>query len=115
MVHGGAPEGPQLQWINSSRAEQPVCWQYGGVGHLGEIGYRKAPITTAWEEIDRDQRNVRDSMRKMASVSSLLPSHYMLNMSARRSEDSLNTEHLIGDKPCPLTIDTGASLTMARP
>jgi hypothetical protein len=88
MVCGGVLEGPQLQWINSGRAEQPVCWQCGGVGHLREIAYRKAPITTAWEDIDRDQRNERDSMRKKASASSLLPSHCTLNMSARRSDDS---------------------------
>jgi hypothetical protein len=108
MVCGGVLEGSRFQWVNSSRVDQPVCWQCGSNGHLGENAYRKAPIRTVWEEIDRDQKNEQDSMRNKALGSSLVPSHYELNMSARRSNDSLNTEHLTGDKPCLITIDTGA-------
>jgi hypothetical protein len=53
-------------------------------------------------------------MRKKSSAS-LLPSCYMLNVSARRSDDSLNTEHMLGDKSYLVTIDTGTSLTITRP
>jgi hypothetical protein len=36
-------------------------------------------------------------------------------MLAKRNDDSLYVKGRIGDRPCLMTIDTGASITIARP
>jgi hypothetical protein len=41
--------------------------------------------------------------------------HLTFNALAEEDDDSLNAQGWTGDKPCLLTIDTGASVTTVRP
>jgi hypothetical protein len=53
-------------------------------------------------------------MDKKTTVLSLLPPHYTLSV-LKDDHDSLHAEGWIGGKACLATIDTGASVMLARP
>jgi hypothetical protein len=45
----------------------------------------------------------------------LRPPHYALTDITRKHDTSLFTQGWVGDKPCRVTVDTGAYVTVARP
>jgi hypothetical protein len=48
-------------------------------------------------------------------VSPFMPPRYTLSVSEKHNHDSLQAEGWIGEKPCLVTIDAGASVTITRP
>jgi hypothetical protein len=43
------------------------------------------------------------------------PPHYALTGVTEQTDTSLVTQGWVGDKPCRVTVDTGAYVTVARP
>jgi predicted aspartyl protease len=60
--------------------------------------------------MDQDPRT-----RREPSESSITPFRFTLKVLAKWAEGSLTADGWIQEKPCRVTIDTGASVTVARP
>jgi hypothetical protein len=60
--------------------------------------------------MDQDPRT-----RREPSESSITPFRFTLKVLAKWTEGSLTADGWIQEKPCRVTIDTGASVTVARP
>jgi hypothetical protein len=60
--------------------------------------------------MDQDPRT-----RRGVSESSITPPLFTLKVLAKWAKGSLTADGWIQEKPCRVTIDTGASVTVARP
>jgi hypothetical protein len=82
----------------------------GALAILGGTADGDAPRDTSQKKIYQDW-----GMDKEMMVSSLQPPHYALSLLDKDSHNSLKVEGQIGDKSCLVTVDTRASVTIARP
>jgi hypothetical protein len=97
-----------------SRMQWPIWWQSEGVGHLRRDCQCRFPKKIFTERDQWRQENWAEGTQKKASVSSLPPPCCTNSVLVKHGHDSLNTEGRIGGKSCLVTIDTGASVTVAR-
>ncbi|XP_033608870.1 uncharacterized protein LOC117282612 [Cryptotermes secundus] len=90
---------PQLPETTSSRTKRLQCLPSGG---------------TTQKDFTEQDRPKREYTKKMTSVTSKPPTHYKTAL-CERVCSNLRAIGRIGDKPCFVTVDTGASVTFARP
>jgi hypothetical protein len=95
--------------------ERPVYWQYGDVGHIRRKCRQEYPRKYSPEEKARPKLDKRlEETDKKTTVSSLLSPRYAFRVLDKDGHVSLRAKGRIGDKSCFVTIDTGASVTVAR-
>jgi hypothetical protein len=87
------------------RSKRPVCWWCGQPGHIQKY-CRQRPA----EEMSQDPRT------RMGVFDSPIKSpRYAVKVLAEWAKGSLISDIWLQEKPCRVTIDTGASATVARP
>jgi hypothetical protein len=87
------------------RSERPVCWWCGQPGHIQKYCRQRPP-----EEMGQDPRT-----RRGVSESPIKPPRYAVKVLAEWAKGSLIADGWVQEKPCRVSIDTGASATVARP
>jgi hypothetical protein len=87
------------------RSERPVCWWCGQPGHLQKYCRQRPP-----EEMGLGPRT-----RRGVSEPPITPPRFTVKVLAERAKDSLTADGWVQERPCRVTIDTGASATVARP
>jgi hypothetical protein len=87
------------------RSERPVYWWCGQPGHLQKYCRQRPP-----EEMGQDPRK-----RRRASEPSITPPRFTIKVLAKWAKSRLTADFWIHEKPCRVTIDTGASASAARP
>jgi hypothetical protein len=100
-VRTGRPPTPPER----RRNERPICWQCRKPGHFRRYCRQRPP-----EEMGQDQRTIRGP-----SESSITPLRFTLKVLAKWAEGSLTADVWIQEKPCRVTVDTGAYVTVVRP
>jgi hypothetical protein len=86
-------------------SERPVCWWCGQSGHLQKYCTQRPP-----EEVGQDPRT-----RRGVSESSITPPRFTVKVLAEWAKGRLTADGWLQEKLCRVTIDTGASATVARP
>jgi hypothetical protein len=94
------PKGPLLPETKSSRTERLLWLPSGGT-------------IQDFPKQDRPQPEKRECMKERESVTSRQP-HYT-TAAYETVRTNLRVNGRIGDKPCIVTIDTGAAVSIARP
>jgi len=87
------------------RNERPLCWWCGQPGHLQRDCRQRPPGETGQDS--RTRTGVSEPSRKRP--------RYAVKVLAEWAKGSLIADGWIQEKPCQVTIDTGASATVARP
>jgi hypothetical protein len=80
-----------------SRMEWPVCWQCGGVSHIRRNCWWGYPT---WRFTDKDWPRLEKQLEETdkMTVSSLLPTCYVLSMLGKGGYNSLNAKGWIGER-----------------
>jgi hypothetical protein len=68
-----------------------------------------------WERWPTVGKRTRAGGEGRTPAYALRPPHYALTDITRKHDTSLVTQGWVGDKPCRVTVDTGAYVTVARP
>jgi hypothetical protein len=87
------------------RSERPVCWWSGQPGHLQKYCRQRPP-----EEVGQDPRT-----RRGVSEPSITPPRFTVKVLAEWAKGRLTADGWIQERPCRVTIGTGAFATVARP
>jgi hypothetical protein len=97
---GRPPTSPERH-----RNERPVCWRCVKPGHFRRYCRQRPP-----EEMNQDP-----GTKSGLSESSITPPRSTFKVLAKWAKGSLTAVGWIQEKPCRVTIDNGASVTVARP
>jgi hypothetical protein len=110
----GASMGMWSQQLSTTRLGNLHAGSMRASVILGQTVHKNVPRRTAWEAVSCGSRNVlREGQRCLCHHHP--PPCFTLTLTAKRSNDGLNTEDWIWDKPCLVTIHTGPLATIARP
>jgi hypothetical protein len=99
-VRGGTPPTPSER----RRDGRPLCWQCRKPGHF-RMECRQRP---------HEECQISEARRRLLT-SPPSPRRFTLNVLAKGPEDRLIADGWIQEKPCFVTIDAGAFVTVARP
>jgi protocatechuate 3,4-dioxygenase beta subunit len=68
-----------------------------------------------WERWPTVGKRTMDGGVGLTTAYALRPPHYALTYITRKQDTSLVTQVWLRDKPCRVTVDTGAYVTLVRP